>query len=42
LGAAAAVEAIEVRWPDGGTERFGPFEADRIVTLRRGAGQPVR
>jgi enediyne biosynthesis protein E4 len=42
LGAATTVQTIDVRWPDGVSERFGPFEADRIVTLRRGAGQPVR
>ncbi|MGD9903444.1 MAG: CRTAC1 family protein [Vicinamibacterales bacterium] len=38
LGAATRVEAIEVRWPDGAVERFGPFDADRVVTLRRGEG----
>ena len=42
LGAETTVPTIDVRWPDGTTERFGPFEADRIVTLRRGTGQPVR
>lgn len=38
LGTATHVEAIDVHWPDGVTERFGPFDADRIVTLRRGGG----
>jgi hypothetical protein len=38
LGAVTAVEAIDVRWPDGMTERFGPFEIDRVVTVRRGTG----
>ena len=39
LGAVTAVEAVDVRWPDGVTERFGPFAGDRIVTLRRGGGR---
>ena len=38
LGTVTAVEAIDVRWPDGVTERFGPFEADRIVTIKQGLG----
>jgi len=38
LGAATRVEAIDVRWPDGATETFGPFDADRIVTIRKGTG----
>jgi hypothetical protein len=38
LGAVTAVESIDVRWPDGVTERFGPFEIDRVVTVRRGTG----
>ena len=38
LGAATRVGAIDVRWPDGVSEHFGPFEADRIVTLKRGLG----
>jgi hypothetical protein len=42
LGATTSIEALDVRWPDGVTERFGPVDADRIVTLQRGAGQPVR
>jgi hypothetical protein len=43
LGTATTVDSIDVRWVDGTTERFGPFEADRVVTLRRGAGtvQPI-
>jgi hypothetical protein len=35
LGDVTKVDAVEVAWPDGTTDRFGPFEADRIVELRR-------
>ena len=35
LGAIAAVDSISVRWPDGTTGRFGPFQADRIVEVRQ-------
>ena len=42
LGATATIEAVDVRWPDGVIEAFGPFDADRVVTLQRGAGRPVR
>ena len=41
LGAVTTVDGIDVRWPDGATERFGPFEADRIVTVRHGTGTAV-
>ncbi|MFT7486091.1 MAG: hypothetical protein ACI9F9_001944, partial [Candidatus Paceibacteria bacterium] len=33
------VESIEVRWVDGTSEFFGPFEANRVVTIRRGQGR---
>jgi hypothetical protein len=36
LGAATRVERIEVRWPDGAVEDFGPYDADRMVKLVRG------
>ena len=39
LGAAAAVTAIVVQWPDGQRERFTDVGADRVVTLRRGTGR---
>jgi len=39
LGAAAAVTAIVVQWPDGPRERFTDVGADRVVTLRRGTGR---
>jgi enediyne biosynthesis protein E4 len=35
LGPSAAVDSISVRWPDGTSGRFGPFQADRIVELRQ-------
>lgn len=38
LGDVRSVDAVTVRWPDGTRERFGPFDADRIVELRRGSG----
>jgi hypothetical protein len=38
LGDVTKVESITVRWPDGSRERFGPFEADRVVDIRRGGG----
>jgi hypothetical protein len=41
LGDLRSVDAVTVRWPDGIRERFGPFEADRIVELRRGQGARV-
>ena len=37
LGAATQVEEVEVRWVDGGVDRFGPFDADRDHVLRRPA-----
>ena len=38
LGEHARVEDVTVRWVDGTRERFGGFDADGIVTLRRGEG----
>ena len=38
LGSATAYDAIEVRWPDGTTERFPGGPADRRVTLSHGSG----
>jgi hypothetical protein len=38
LGQAARMDEVHVTWPDGTTELYGPFDADRIVTLRRGDG----
>jgi hypothetical protein len=39
LGPATRVERLTIRWPDGARERFGPFPADRILTLRQGTGK---
>ncbi|MDH4065304.1 MAG: CRTAC1 family protein, partial [Acidobacteriota bacterium] len=38
LGETSHVESVTVRWVDGTRERFGPFDADRVVELVRGAG----
>ncbi len=40
LGALQRVDAVEVRWSDGTSERFGPFEAGSLHELRRGQGTP--
>ena len=37
LGEATRVDRVEVRWPDGAVEEFGPYEADRTVKLVRSA-----
>lgn len=37
LGAATRVERVEVRWPDGAVEEFGPYDADQAVKLVRTA-----
>jgi hypothetical protein len=39
LGEIDAIEAIEVRWPDGSVERFPGGGVDRAVELRRGTGR---
>lgn len=36
LGPATRVEALEVTWPDGSTERYTDIAVDQIVTIRRG------
>ncbi len=36
LGDLTKVESVTVRWLDGTSERFGPFDADRIVEIRQG------
>lgn len=40
LGAIDRFESIEVIWPDGSPETFPGGPADRMIELRRGAGQP--
>jgi hypothetical protein len=42
LGAASGARDVEVRWPDGRTERFGDFASGGVWELRQGAGDPVR
>ena len=41
LGKAASVERVEVRWPSGLRQTFGPLPADRFYLLREGAADPV-
>lgn len=42
LGLAGKVDYIQVRWPSGLEERFGPLPADAIHTLKEGTGTPVK
>ena len=39
LGDQPRITRIVVQWPDGVTESFDGVAADRITTLRRGAGR---
>ena len=39
LGALEEAKMIRVRWADGSTEEYGPFEVDRDVVLVRGKGR---
>ncbi|MBN1421097.1 MAG: CRTAC1 family protein, partial [Planctomycetes bacterium] len=41
LGSATAADAIEVRWPGGGRERFGPLAAGQEHAIREGAGEAI-
>jgi len=36
LGDAARVESVEVRWPFGATQRFGPLDAGHLFELVEG------
>ena len=38
LGTASTIASIDVAWPGGATERFGPFPADAIATIVQGHG----
>ncbi len=40
LGTAEQVDSVEVRWPGGQVESFGPFAVDQVVELRRRAPRP--
>ncbi|MAB79059.1 MAG: hypothetical protein CMJ89_06855 [Planctomycetes bacterium] len=39
LGNATGVDRITVHWPQGGSEEFGPFEANTIHEVRQGTGR---
>ena len=39
LGDAAKVDAIEVKWPSGAADKMANVAADRVVTIREGAGE---
>jgi enediyne biosynthesis protein E4 len=39
LGEISNIERAEVTWPNGEIEKFSVGEVDRVVTLKRGAGQ---
>ncbi len=39
LGATSRVERLDVRWPSGASESFGPFDARQVVTLTEGKGR---
>ncbi|MCH8824950.1 MAG: CRTAC1 family protein [Planctomycetes bacterium] len=40
LGEATSVERVEVLWPDGHTESFGPFEKNTQITIRQSSTAP--
>ena len=40
LGTRTRVESVEVRWPDGTTQRFGERPANRFIKIVQGAGEP--
>ena len=42
LGASRNVESVEVRWPSGRVDRFGPLQADRGYLIREGCSAPSR
>lgn len=41
LGSAASIESVDVAWPGGVTERFGPFAANTMATIVQGGGTPA-
>lgn len=38
VGAATGIDSVDVTWPGGTVERFGPFGVDAVVTIRQGSG----
>lgn len=42
LGAATRVDAVEIRWPTGKTERFDNLAIDKINEVKEGAGVAVK
>jgi hypothetical protein len=42
LGPATKIDAVAIQWPDGVRERWPGVTADRVVPLKRGAGQPLQ
>jgi hypothetical protein len=38
LGDARSICELEVRWPGGQLERFGPVPVDRVLVVREGSG----
>src|SRR5438094_227252 len=41
LGTAAKIEWVQIRWPNGSTERFSDVKVDTIDTLTEGSGSSV-
>jgi hypothetical protein len=42
LGAANRIDRVEIRWPDDVRESFAVAGVDRVVTLWKGEGEPIR
>jgi hypothetical protein len=40
IGETGAIDAIDVRWPDGACERFPGGGVDQAIVVRRGEGAP--
>jgi tetratricopeptide (TPR) repeat protein len=41
IGTERRVEKVEVRWPSGRVDRFGPLDGDRVYRLREGTEAPM-
>lgn len=42
LGSAKAADKVDVRWPSGVVEQFGPYDGGQVVTLVEGKGRSPR